>query len=202
MTLVLRQTGRVRELLTPALAQSNPKAYIAHFRRLGDEARRAHVATLTVEQLQLHFRTLGEVAAVGLFLTMPGARLEATVAGAPVGEASGADGVALHAKVLTLGRQLDASVSGMLVSSLELTGDTYAALRAIDWAPKTLILAGDSGDDHIAPSLGWSLRGTIANAGTFYMPSQALPWGSRAEVEAQLRTLAAEWSAVLDVRVV
>jgi hypothetical protein len=202
MTLVLRQTGRVRELLTPALAQSNPKAYIAHFKRLGAEAQRAHVGTLTVEQLQLHFRALGEVAAVGLFLTMPGARVEATVAGAPVGEASGAEGVALHAKVLTLGRQLEASVSGMLVSSLELAGETYAALRAIDWLPKTLILAGDGGDDHTAPSLGWSMRGTIATAGTFYMPSQSLPWESRGAIEDRLRTLAEAWSAVLDVRVV
>jgi len=192
----------VRELLTPALAQSNPRAYIAHFKRLGDEAQRAHVATMTVEQLQVHFRTLGQTAAVGLFLTMPGARLEATVAGAPVGEASGGEGVGLHVKVLTLGRQLEASVSGMLVSSLELANETYAALRALDWAPRTLMLAGDSGDEHTAPSLGWSLRGTIANAGTFYMPSQSLPWDSRSDVEAQLRALATEWGAVLDVRVV
>ena len=63
MTLVLGQTERVRELLTPALAQSNPKAYIAHFKRLGAEAQRAHVGTLTVEELRLHFRALGEVAA-------------------------------------------------------------------------------------------------------------------------------------------
>jgi hypothetical protein len=201
-TLVLRHTGRVRELLTPALAQSNPKAYIAHFKRLGDEAQRAHVATMTVEQLQVHFRTLGQLAAVGLFLTMPGARLEATVAGATLGEASGADAPGLHTKVLTLGRQLEASVSGMLVSSLELAAETHEALRALDWAAKTLMLAGDSGDEHTAPSLGWSMRGTIANAGTFYMPSQSLPWESRVEVETRLRTLAAEWNAVLDVRVV
>ena len=202
MRLLLGQTGRVRELLTPALAQSNPKAYIAHFKRLGAEAQRAHVGTMTVEELQLHFRALGEVAAVGVFLTMPGARLEAMVAGSPVGEAAGADGAALHAKVLTLARQLEASVSGMLVTALELAEETFVALRAIDWAPKTLILAGDSGDEHTAPSLGWSLRGTIADAGTFYMPSQSLPWASRAEIEARLRVLAAEWNAVLDVRVV
>ncbi len=192
----------MRELLTPALAQSNPRAYIAHFKRLGDEAQRAHVATLTVEQLQLHFRALGQTAAVGLFLTMPGARLEATVAGAPVGEASGGEGIGLHVKVLTLGRQLEASVSGMLVSSLDVVNETSAALRALDWVPRTVILAGDSGDEHTAPSLGWSMRGTIANVGTFYMPSEALPWASRVEVESRLRTLTAEWNAVLDVRVV
>lgn len=202
MTLVMGQTGRVRELLTPALARSNPKAYIAHFKRLGDEAQRAHVATLTVEELQAHFRALGQLAAVGLFLTMPGGRLEATVAGAPLGEAAGAEASVLHAKVLSLGRQLEASVSGMLVSTLALAGETYAALRALEWAPKTLMLAGDAGDEHIAPSLGWSMRGAIADAGTFYMPSESLPWESRADVEARLRSLAQAWGAVLDVRVV
>ncbi|MGV3622826.1 MAG: hypothetical protein ACO1OB_18555, partial [Archangium sp.] len=81
-----RDRGAVRELLTPALAGVNPKAYIAHFRRLDVDAQRHFLTTLLPNELKVHFKTLGEVATVGLFLTMPEARLEATVGGASLGE--------------------------------------------------------------------------------------------------------------------
>ena len=193
----------MRELLTPALAGQNPKAYIAHFRRLEPEIQRLYLAGLSVDDLKTHFRTLGETATVGLFLTVgpESFRLEATVGGAPLGEAEGADAGSLQARALTLGTALDAKVvSGMLVTSLTRLEHTEAALKDLRWEPKTVILAGDSGGRDCAPSLGWAMRGVIADAGTFYMPNEALMWDERAVVEDRLRELAARLGAVLDVR--
>lgn len=193
----------MRELLTPALAGVNPKAYIAHYRRLEIDAQRHYLTTLLPNELKLHFKTVGEAPTVGLFLTMPEARLEATVGGTGLGEAVGGESLALQARAVELGVAIDAkTVSGMLVSSLELAEVSEPVLRALSWEPKSFILAGDSGDEHTAPSLGWSMRGAISNVGTFYMPNEVLPWEAREAAELKLRALAAKWGAVLDVRVV
>lgn len=190
----------MRELLTPALAAVNPKAYIAHFRRLDVDAQRHYLTTLLPNELKVHFKTIGEVPTVGLFLTMPDARLEATVGGASLGETT-SELMALQAKAVELGAAIDAkTVSGMLVTSLEHAERMTPVLQTLWWQPKTLMLAGDAGDEHTAPSLGWSMRGVIADVGTFYMPNEALPWEARSAVEARLRALAEKWGAVLDVR--
>lgn len=190
----------MRELLTPALAAVNPKAYIAHFRRLDVDAQRHYLTTLLPNELKVHFKTIGEVPTVGLFLTMPDARLEATVGGASLGETT-SELMALQAKAVELGAAIDAkTVSGMLVTSLEHAERMTPVLQTLWWKPKTLMLAGDAGDEHTAPSLGWSMRGVIADVGTFYMPNEALPWEARSAVEARLRALAEKWGAVLDVR--
>jgi hypothetical protein len=193
----------VRELLTPALAGVNPKAYIAHFRRLEPEIQRLYLRGLSVDDLRTHFRTLGETATVGLFLTIAAEsfRLEATVGGAALGDATGPDSVELQARALSVGAALDAKVvSGMLVSSLNLLPGTERALSLLGWQLKTLILAGDSGGKDCAPSLGWAIRGSIGETGTFYMPNEALLWAERAIVETKLRELAGRSGAVLDVR--
>lgn len=190
----------MRELLTPALAAVNPKAYIAHFRRLDVDAQRHYLTTLLPNELKVHFKTIGEVPTVGLFLTMPDARLEATVGGASLGETT-SELMALQAKAVELGAAIDAkTISGMLVTSLEHAERMTPVLQTLWWQPKTLMLAGDAGDEHTAPSLGWSMRGVIADVGTFYMPNEALPWEARSAVEARLRALAEKWGAVLDVR--
>ena len=191
----------MRELLTPALAGVNPKAYIAHFRRLDVDAQRHYLTTLLPNELKLHFKTVGEVATVGLFLTLPEGRLEATVGGAALGEAVGDDVKALQARAVELGQAIDAkTVSGMLVASLEHAEVMTAVLQRLGWQPKSLMLAGDAGDEHTPPSLGWSMRGVIADVGTFYMPNEAIPWDARDAVEARLRAVATAWGAVLDVR--
>lgn len=191
----------MRELLTPALAGVNPKAYIAHFRRLDVDAQRHYLTTLLPNELKLHFKTVGEVATVGLFLSLPEGRLEATVGGAARGEAVGDDVKALQARAVELGQAIDAkTVSGMLVASLEHAEVMTSVLQRLGWQPKSLMLAGDAGDEHTPPSLGWSMRGVIADVGTFYMPNEAFPWDARDAVEARLRAVATAWGAVLDVR--
>ena len=205
----------MRELLTPALAGVNPKAYIAHFRRLEPEIQRLYLRGLSVDDLRAHFRALGETATVGLFLTISAEsfRLEATVGGAALGDATGPDSVELQARALSVGAALEAKVvSGMLVSSLTLLPNTERALSLLGWQLKTLILAGDSGGKDCAPSLGWAIRGSIkapggddvgrvtGETGTFYMPNEALLWDERSIVETKLRELAARSGAVLDVR--
>ncbi len=201
-TPVFGQVPRVRELLTPELAGSNPKAYMAHFRRLDIDAQRQYLQALHTEQLKQHFDALGEAASMGLFLTVPPGLLEVTAGGASLGEASGGDMVAFQARALKLAQQLEAkAVSGMLTASLDQLGVLSETLAALSWSPKVVILAGDSGDELMPPSLGWAMRGTIADVGTFYMPNQPLPWDSRAAVEVQLREWATAAGAVLDVRV-
>jgi hypothetical protein len=196
----------VRELLTPALAGLNPRAYTAHFRRLEPEQQRQYLGALGVDDLKTHFRTLGEGATVGLFLTVEAEsfRLDATVGGATLGEAEGQQCAELQTRALSIGSAIEAKVvSGMLVSSLTLLPQTELAFKALRWEPKTLILAGDSGGADCAPSLGWTMRGSIGavtEAGTFYMPTQALLWDERAIVEERLRELSARTGAVLDVR--
>ena len=193
----------MRELLTPALAGLNPKAYTAHFRRLEPDDQRQYLGALAVDDLKTHFRTLGETATVGLFLTVDADsfRLDATVGGAALGDALGADSVELQTRALSIGSALEAKVvSGMLVTSLNLLPQTESALAALRWAPKTLILAGDSGGLDCAPSLGWAVRGSIGESGTFYMPNEPLIWAERAIVEERLRGLASRSGAVLDVR--
>jgi hypothetical protein len=191
----------VRKLLTPALAGLNPKAYTAHFRRLDPDGQRQYLSELQVDDLKLHFRAVGENATVGLFLTVDAEsfRLEATVGGAALSE--GAGPVDLQARALSVGTFIGAKVvSGMLVTSLKLLPATELALKALRWEPRTLILAGDSGGKDAPPSLGWAIRGAIADVGTFYMPNEALAWAERATVEAKLRELAGRTGAVLDVR--
>lgn len=193
----------MRELLTPALAGLNPKAYIAHFRRLEPAEQRLYLRSLVVDDLKTHFRTLGETATVGLFLTITAesSRLEATVGGAALGEATGPEMGALQARALSVGAAIDARVvSGMLVSSLNLLLNTERALSLLGWQLKTLILAGDSGGKDCNPTLGWAVRGSINEVGTFYMPNEALLWDERAIVETKLRELAGRTGAVLDVR--
>lgn len=193
----------MRQLLTPALAGLNPKAYAAHYRRLEPDEQRHYLGGLSVDDLKTHFKTLGELATVGLFLTVrsDAFRLEATVGGAPLGEAEGPEALALQARALTLGRALEAKVvSGMMVTSLTLLPQTEQAMSSLRWEPKTVILAGDSGGRDCAPSLGWAMRGVIADAGTFYMPNEALLWDERAVIEERLRELASRRGAVLDVR--
>ncbi len=193
----------MRELLTPALAGVNPKAYIAHFKRLEGDAQRHYLGTLTPAELKTHFKTVGENATVGLFLTVQpaGAKLEATVGGATLGEATGDGMGALQARALELGAALEAKVvSGMLTGSLTQLEALEAAMAAVRWQPKTVILAGDSGGGDCAPALGWSIRGTITDAGTFYMPNEALLWDEREVVQTMLRDFAARHGAVLDVR--
>lgn len=198
---VSSDTSGVRELLTPALAGVNPKAYIAHFRRLEADAQRHYLTTLLPDELKLHFKTVGEVATVGLFLSMPEGRLEATVGGAALGEAVGPELMALQARAVELGQAIEAkTVSGMLVTSLEHAELLAPVLAVLGWQPRSLILAGDAGDEHTPPSLGWAMRGVIADVGTFYMPNEAFPWETRAAVEARLRELSVKWGAVLDVR--
>lgn len=193
----------MRELLTPALAGLNPKAYTAHFRRLEPDDQRQYLGALAVDDLKTHFRTLGETATVGLFLTVDAQsfRLDATVGGAALGDAMGADSAELQARALSIGSALEAKVvSGMLVTSLNLLPQTESALATLRWSPRTLILAGDSGGRDCAPSLGWAVRGSIGESGTFYMPNEALLWDERAIVEERLRGLATRSGAVLDVR--
>ncbi len=194
----------MRELLTPALAGLNPKAYMAHFRRLEPDDQRQYLGALGVDDLKTHFRTLGETATVGLFLTVDAEsfRLDATVGGAALGDAVGAEeAVELQTRALSIGTALEAKVvSGMLVTSLNLLPQTERALAALRWAPKTLILAGDSGGLDCPPSLGWAVRGSIGESGTFYMPNEALIWDEREQVESMLRALADRTAAVLDVR--
>ncbi len=193
----------MRELLTPALAGLNPKAYTAHFRRLEPDDQRQYLGALAVDDLKTHFRTLGETATVGLFLTVDAEsyRLDATVGGAALGDAVGPGSVELQTRALSIGAALEAKVvSGMLVTSLNLLPQTESALAALRWVPRTLILAGDSGGLDCAPSLGWAVRGSIGDSGTFYMPNEALLWDERAIVEDRLRGLATRSGAVLDVR--
>lgn len=193
----------MRELLTPALAGQNPKAYTAHFRRLEPAEQRHYLAGLGVDDLKTHFRTLGELPTVGLILTVDAEsfRLEATVGGSALGEARGAACAELSTRALSLGDALEAkAVSGMLVGSLHLLPQTERALTLLRWEPKTLVLAGDSGGRDCAPSLGWAMRGTIGQRGTFYMPNEALLWDEREQVQALLRALAERTGAVLDVR--
>lgn len=192
----------MRELLTPALAGTNPKAYLAHFKRLDAEGQRVYLARLSPADLKSHFRALGETATVGLLLTVPGPTLEATVGGGPLGRAQGADCAALQTRALTLGREIDAQVvSGMVRGgSLSRLAELEAGLTALSWSPKTVVLAGDSGGGDCAPSLGWSLRGAIREAGTFYMPGEPLLWAERTQVEVLLRDFAARWGAVFDAR--
>lgn len=196
----------MRELLTPALAGVNPKAYTAHFKRLGSDEQRSYLKGLQVDELKTHFKTLGENATVGLFLTVDAEsfRLEATVGGATLGEASGGECLELQTRAISIGTAIEAKiVSGMLVSSLQLLPQTEKALQALRWEPKTLVLAGDSGGGDSAPSLGWAMRGSIgavADPGTFYMPTQPLLWDERGLVEDRLRELSGRTGAVLDVR--
>lgn len=194
--------GEVRELLTPALAGTNPKAYFAHFKRLDAEGQRAYLGRLSADDLRLHFRALGETATVGLLLTVAGPALEATVGGGPLGRAEGADCAALQARALALGREIDAKVVSGMVSggSLARLPELESALATVGWSPRTVVLAGDSGGGECAPSLGWSLRGAVADVGTFYMPGEPLLWGERGEVEALLRDFAARAGAVFDAR--
>lgn len=193
----------MRELLTPGLAGQNPKAYVAHFRRLEPSEQRLYLAGLSVDDLKTHFRTLGELPTVGLILTIAAEsfRLEATVGGSALGEASGAACVELSKRALGLGLALEAkAVSGMLVGSLHLLAQTEQALRQLRWEMKTLVLAGDSGGRDCAPSLGWAIRGSIGETGTFYMPTEPLLWDEREQVQVLLRALAERTGAVLDVR--
>lgn len=193
----------MRELLTPALAGLNPKAYTAHFRRLDPDEQRQYLGALAVDDLKTHFRTLGENATVGLFLTVGSEsfRLEATVGGAALGDAVGPASVELQARALSVGVAIEAKVvSGMLITSLNLLAPTERALRELRWEPRTLILAGDSGGQDGPPSLGWAMRGSIGETGTFYMPNEPLLWDERAIVEERLRALASRCGAVLDVR--
>ena len=85
------------------------------------------------------------------------------------------------------------------MTSLNRLEPTEQALTTLRWEPKTLILAGDSGHDG-PPSLGWAMRGSIGELGTFYMPNEPLLWDERVIVEEKLRALASRTSAVLDVR--
>ena len=193
----------MRELLTPVLAGQNPKAYTAHYRRLEPAEQRLYLASLTVEELKTHFQTLGEAPTVGLILTVDAqsVRLEATVGGSRLGEARGAECAELASRALSVGVALEAkAVSGMLVGSLRLWPQTERALSMLRWEPKTLVLAGDSGGRDCAPSLGWAMRGSIGEMGTFYMPNEALLWEEREQVQVLLRALAERTGAVLDVR--
>ncbi len=193
----------MRELLTPALAGLNPRAYTAHFRRLDADEQRQYLGALAVEDLRMHFRTLGENATVGLFLTVDSEsfRLEATVGGAALGDATGPASAELQTRALSMGVAIEAKVvSGMLVTSLNRLGPTEQALEELRWEPKTLILAGDSGGHDGPASLGWAIRGSIGETGTFYMPNEPLLWDERVIVEAKLRALASRTGAVLDVR--
>ncbi len=193
----------MRELLTPGLAEQNPKAYTAHFRRLEALEQRQYLSALGVDDLKTHFKTLGELPTVGLILTIDAEsfRLEATVGGSLLGEARGAGCSGLSSRALGLGAALEAkAVSGMLVGSLHLLPQTEQALSLLRWEPKTLVLAGDSGGRDCAPSLGWAMRGSIGESGTFYMPNEALLWDERDQVQVLLRALAERTGAVLDVR--
>lgn len=192
----------MRELLTLDLAQTNPKAYIAHFKRLEVEAQGEYLGRLSAPELKLHFQTLGATATVGLLLDVQGPRLEATVGGAKLGEARGGECVGLQQRALALGREIDAKVVSGMVSgaSLSRLAELEAALALLGWAPKTIVLAGDSGGGDCAPSLGWTLRGAIGEAGTFYMPGEPLVWGERAHVEVMLRDFGARSGATLDSR--
>jgi hypothetical protein len=183
----------------------NPKAYIAHFKRLDGDAQRHYLGTLSPLELKTHFQTVGENATVGLFVTVGegGAALEATVGGSSLGAPARSDHAALQARALELGRLIEARVvSGMLTTTLAHVEPAEGVLRALAWQIKTVILAGDSGGSDCAPALGWSLRGTIAEQGTFYMPTEALRWDERAVIEPRLRALAERHGATLDVRVV
>lgn len=194
----------MRALLTPALAAANPKAYLAHFQRLDGDGRAAYLGGLTTDELKVHFRAVGEGATVGLLLMLhdEGFQLQAVVGGAPLGLAGGDEGAALQARALAIARELEAKVVSGLVSggSLSRLGALEAALASVGWGPKTLILAGDAGGSDCKPALGWSIRGVIGDAGTFYMPNEALHWEERTQVEALLRALATRTGAVLDVR--
>lgn len=195
----------MRELLTPALAGQNPKAYAAHFRRLETFAQRDYLSALAVDDLKTHFQTMGESATVGLFLTVgdESFRLEATVGGVGLGEALGPENCrALQTRALRMGAAIEArGVSGLVVGSLMRLEQTERALAALGWALKTLILAGDPGGVDCAPSLGWAMRGAIGGEGTFYMPNEPLRWEERVEIEERLRRLSARTASVLDVRV-
>lgn len=193
----------MRDLLTPALAGTNPKAYIAHYKRLDDEGRRGYLGRLSPEDLKAHFKTLGETPTVGLIVAAASAepRLEATVGGTLLGAAGAGEMLALQERALALGRDIDAKVvSGMLVGSLARLAPIEACLTELRWSPKTVVLAGDAGEGTIAPVLGWSMRGAIGETGTFYTPNEPLLWGERELVRSLLTGLAERWSAVLDVR--
>jgi hypothetical protein len=193
----------VRDLLTPALAGVNPKAYIAHFKRLDDEARRTYLGGLSAADLKAHFKTVGENATVGLIVSASRSEptLEATVGGSPLGQAGLGEMFALQERALMLGREIEAKAfNGMLVGSLSRLERIEAVLRALKWTPKTVVLAGDSGDRDCAPVLGWSMRGTIADTGTFHTPNEPLLWDEREQVKTILGELAQRWGAVLDVR--
>ncbi len=193
----------VRDLLKPALAGTNPRAYAAHFKRLDADAQRGYLSRLSADELKTHFKTLGETATVGLLLEVDGPRLEATVGGGALGAAHGPGCGTLQERALTLGRQIDAgAVSGLLSgASLARLEALEVTLAALGWRARTIMLAGDSGGGECAPSLGWTLRGTIADGGTFYMPSESLVWAEREVVTARLREFAARTGATLDVRV-
>ncbi|MBL8910687.1 MAG: hypothetical protein JNM17_08305 [Archangium sp.] len=189
-------------MLTPALAGVNPKAYTAHFKRLGSDAQRHYLSTLTPPELRTHFKTVGENATVGLFLTVSvsAVKLEATVAGSALGEAVTALD-ALQSRAIALGTEIEAKVvSGMLTTTLGRLERTEAVLRELRWNVKTVVLAGDAGGGGDAPALGWSMRGTIGEWGTFYMPNESLRWEEREVIRPMLEALAQRCGAVLDVR--
>lgn len=193
----------MRDLLTPALAGVNPKAYIAHFKRLDDEARRTYLGGLSAPDLKAHFKTVGENATVGLIVSAsrPDPTLEASVGGSPLGQAGLGEMFALQERALMLGREIDArAFNGMLVGSLARLDRVEAVLRELKWSPKTVVLAGDAGDRDCAPVLGWSMRGSISDVGTFHTPNEPLLWDEREQVKTMLAELAARWNAVLDVR--
>ncbi len=192
----------MRELLTPALAESNPRAYMAHFRRLEPEAQRSYLAALDLDQLKRHFQVLGEALSIGLLLSAAEHRLEAVVGGVRLGDATGPESVGLQQRAFEVARRLEVkAVSGLLYASLAGVEAAEAVWRPLGWLPKTVILAGDSGDEHTRPSLGWAMRGLVGELGTFYMPSESLEWDAREALEARLRALADGWGAVLDVRI-
>ncbi|MFO0599076.1 MAG: hypothetical protein U0228_27450 [Myxococcaceae bacterium] len=199
----------MRELLTPALAATNPKAYIAHFKRLEGTVRQHYLSKLSPEELKVHFKTVGENATVGLFLTAKAGEtsFEATVAGSRLGTGGTDEASSLQSRAIELGKQIEAKVvSGLLTTTLGDIERLEPLLQQLGWSIKTVIFAGDSGGGDCAPSLGWSVRGAIRapggeESGTFYMPTEALRWEEREVIEPMLRALASRCGATLDVRV-
>lgn len=193
----------MRALLTPALAAQNPKAYVAHFRRLEADAQRHYLGGLSVEELREHFRATGDPAVVGLVLEVSGEhpRLEASVGGSALGRVEGLEAVtALQARAVGVGEALSAkTVSGLLKASLPTFERGAGWLSALGWIARSIVLAGDSGGADCAPALSWSVRG-VCPGGSFYMAAEPLIWAEREAVRAVLKAAAARLGAVLDER--
>lgn len=164
--------------LTAALADRNPAAYTAHFRRLSAAEQSAYLAGLDPKGLATHLRATGTPVTLGFILTVHGdsATLGAMVAGQARPKAEGwaqAREALNHARVLALGVGSPV-VTGLLEIGLaELVRPGLPAdLLALGWAIREVLVWVDT-ERHLTE---WNVSGTL-DGGTFWSRRQRLQGG-------------------------